>query len=90
VIERDIQDSMGRPNSSSHLYTLDAFISMFEFFVKTVRDGPPSPQYDVLMEVSAEVERVKGQLQTVPENVVSLENRLYFVEQDLRNLNQQY
>lgn len=91
AIEWGNHGNSGGHNPIHRLNTLDAFVSMFEIFVQTALAGTPSvSQNDSLLEVLAEIERVMVQLQTVPENVVSLENRLQFVEQEIRNLTQQF
>ncbi len=85
VIERENQENTGWGNP---LATLDAFVSMFEYFVQTVRSATHSedPPNDALMDLSAEVDRIKVLLQTIPDNVATLESRLYFVEQEIRTL----
>lgn len=68
-----------------------ALVSMFEFFLQTARSRTQDEsQNDALVEVSAEVSRVKVLLQTIPENVTSLESRLYVVEQEIRDLSYRY
>jgi hypothetical protein len=91
VIERENQENMGGANPMYLLATFEALVSMFEFFVRTARSRTHTEsQNDSLLEVLAEVNRVKVLLQTIAENVAPLESRLYFVEQEIRDLSYRY
>jgi hypothetical protein len=81
IMERD-HNRMFISGSGSHrrLQNMEIAVSMLESFVDGIEsshDGYPSTN---VLELKTAIERVRVELQSIPENVAMVENRLYDVE----------
>ena len=85
IIENENRGTLGL-ESSKHLSNLEALVSMLESFVKGARSGRLQEHNVNRMDLTSAVERVKMQLQSVPENIAHVESRIIAVEQDITRI----
>ena len=86
IIENENRGTLGGLDSSTHLTNLQALVSMLESFIRGARGGRFGDQNVNRMDLTSAVERVKIQLQSVPENIAHVESRIYAVERDITRL----
>jgi len=86
IIENENRGTLGGLDSSSHLTNLQALVSMLESFIRGAKDGRLRDQNVNRMDLTSAVERVKIQLQSVPENIAHVESRINAVEHDITRL----
>ena len=82
IIENENRGTLGSVDSSTHLSNIEALVSMLESFVNGVRNGRLEVQNVNRMDLTSAVERVKMQLQSIPENIADLERRLFVLDQN--------
>mmetsp|Transcript_14798 Transcript_14798/g.34244 ORF Transcript_14798/g.34244 Transcript_14798/m.34244 type:complete len:1911 (+) Transcript_14798:203-5935(+) len=86
MIENENRGTLGGLDSSTHLTNLEALVFMLESFIKSARDGRLQEHNVNRMDLTSAVERVKMQLQSVPENIAHVESRIFALEHDVARL----
>lgn len=86
IIESENRGTLGSMNSSAHLSNLEALVSMLESFLNGVRTGRLQEHSANRLDLTSAVERVKMQLQSIPENIAHVESRIFAVEQDMARI----
>eukprot|EP00536_Pseudo-nitzschia_multiseries_P013005 jgi/Psemu1/210312/e_gw1.529.5.1 len=86
IIEKENRGTLGGLDSSSHLANLEALVFMLESFIKSARDGRLQEHNVNRMDLTSAVDRVKIQLQSVPENIARVESRIFSLEHDIARL----
>ena len=86
IIENENRGTLGGLDSSKHLSNLEALVSMLESFVKGARNGRLQQHNVNRIELTSAVERVKMQLQSIPENIAHVESRVVALEQDITRI----
>jgi hypothetical protein len=83
IIENENRGTLGSADSRTHLSNLEALVSMLESFLKSVRTGRLQEHHVSRLDLTSAVERVKMQLQSIPENISDVERRIFAVEQEM-------
>ena len=86
IIEIENRGTLGTVDASTHLLNLEALVSMLESFLAEVRAGRLEEQSLNRLDFSSAVERVKMQLQSIPENTAHVENRIDAVERGMSRI----
>jgi nuclear pore complex protein Nup155 len=79
-------ENRGTNDSSKCLSNLEALVSMLQSFVNGVRNGRLGYHNANRLDLTSAVERVKMQLQALPENVTEVLDRIVAVEQDIQRI----
>jgi len=86
IIENENRGTLGTVDSSTHLSNLEALVSMLESFLGEVRAGRLEEQSVNRLDLTSAVERVKMQLQSIPENIAHVESRINAVERGVSRI----
>jgi hypothetical protein len=86
IIENENRGTLGSVDSSTHLSNLEALVSMLESYLNGVRTGRLREHHVNRLDLTSAVERVKMQLQSIPENIAHVESRIFAVEQDVARI----
>ena len=79
-------ENRGTNDSSKCLSNLEALVSMLQSFVNGVRNGRLGYHNANRLDLTSAVERVKMQLQALPEDVTEVLDRIVAVEQDIQRI----
>mmetsp|Transcript_11676 Transcript_11676/g.29571 ORF Transcript_11676/g.29571 Transcript_11676/m.29571 type:complete len:1883 (+) Transcript_11676:126-5774(+) len=86
IIENENRGTLGTMSSSTHLSNLEALVSMLESYLSGIRTGRLQEHQANRLDLTGAVERVKMQLQSIPENIADVESRIFSVEQDMSRI----
>ncbi|KAL3925645.1 MAG: hypothetical protein SGILL_000273 [Bacillariaceae sp.] len=81
VLGTSERGSLGGLNSGQRLEDMETAVAMLESFVEAARAHRPGYGNVGYMDIKAAIDKVRVDLQSIPENVALVENRLYDVEQ---------
>jgi len=79
-------ENRGIDDSSKRLSNLEALVSMLQSFVEGVRIGRLGYNNANRLDLTSAVERVKMQLQALPENVTEVIDHIVSIEQDIQRI----
>ena len=79
-------ENRGTDDSSKRYSNLEALVSMLQSFVKGARSGHLGYNNANRIDLTSAVERVKMQLQALPENVTEVIDRIVSIEQDIQRI----
>jgi len=79
-------ENRGIDDSSKRYSNLEALVSMLQSFVKGARSGRLGYNNANRLDLTSAVERVKMQLQALPENVTEVIDRIVSIEQDIQRI----
>merc|ERR1719343_953736 len=74
IVESENRGTLGSMDSSTHLSNLEALVSMLESFLSGIRTGRLQEHQVNRLDLTGAVERVKMQLQSIPENIAHVES----------------
>ena len=86
IVESENRGTLGNMDSSTHLSNLEALVSMLESFLSGIRTGRLQGHKANRLDLTGAVERVKTQLQSIPENIAHVETRIFALEQDMARI----
>ena len=86
IIVDENRGTLGTADSSTHLSNIDTLVSILESFLNGVRSGRLQERHINRLDLTSAIERVKTQLQSIPEDISLLESRIFAVEQDMMRL----
>ena len=86
IIVDENRGTLGTADSSTHLSNIDTLVSILESFLNGVRSGRLQERHINRLDLTSAIERVKTQLQSIPEDISLLESRIFAIEQDMMRL----
>ena len=85
-MENENRGTLGELDSSKRLSNVEALISMMESFVQGAKSGVIEQQNVIRLDLTSSMQRIRMQLQSIPENIAHVEKRINALEQELQRI----